>query len=84
MEDEGVHVWKKTVGKAVTNLSGPKRSGRRKKVLANEILPEFQHLEAGDVIPIGGSGPDWPVKSIEPPETLIVLGEPSRMGPAKV
>jgi hypothetical protein len=37
-----------------------------------EILPEFQHLEAGDVIPIGGSGPDWPVKSIEPCKSLVL------------
>jgi hypothetical protein len=37
-----------------------------------EILPEFQHLEAGDVIPIGGSGPDWPVKSIEPYKSLVL------------
>ena len=37
-----------------------------------EILPEFQHLEAGDVIPIGGSGPDWPVKSVEPYKSLVL------------
>jgi hypothetical protein len=37
-----------------------------------EIMPEFQHLEAGDVIPIGGSGPDWPVKSIEPYRSLVL------------
>ena len=37
-----------------------------------EILPEFQHLEVGDVIPIGGSGPDWPVKSIEPFKSLVL------------
>jgi hypothetical protein len=36
-----------------------------------EILPEFQHLEAGDVIPIGG-GPDWPVKSIEPYKSIVL------------
>ena len=36
-----------------------------------EILPEFQHLEAGDVIPIGG-GPDWPVKSIEPHKSIVL------------
>mgnify|MGYP001827824768 FL=1 len=36
-----------------------------------EILPEFQHLEAGDVIPIGG-GPDWPVKSIEPHRSIVL------------
>ena len=29
---------------------------------AEEILPEFQHLEPGDVIPIGGSN-GWPVLS---------------------
>jgi hypothetical protein len=36
-----------------------------------EILPEFQQLEAGDVIPIGG-GPDWPVKSIEPYKSIVL------------
>ena len=36
-----------------------------------EILPEFQHLEAGDVIPIGG-GPDWPVKEIEPYKSIVL------------
>jgi hypothetical protein len=36
-----------------------------------EVLPEFQHLEAGDVIPIGG-GPDWPVKSIEPYKSIVL------------
>ena len=43
---------------------------RMRKVLstfpsAYQILPEFQHLEAGDVIPLG-SGPSWPVRAIEP------------------
>jgi hypothetical protein len=36
-----------------------------------EVLPEFQQLEAGDVIPIGG-GPDWPVKSIEPYKSIVL------------
>ena len=31
---------------------------------AERISPQFQHLEAGDVIPIG-NGPDWPVKDLE-------------------
>ena len=38
---------------------------------ADEILPEFQHLEVGDVIPMG-SGPSWPVKSIEPYRSLVL------------
>jgi hypothetical protein len=36
-----------------------------------EILPEFQHLEPGDVIPMG-SGPSWPVKSVEPYRSLVL------------
>ena len=35
------------------------------------ILPEFQTLEAGDVIPIGG-GPDWPVAAAEPNRSLVL------------
>jgi hypothetical protein len=35
------------------------------------ILPEFQTLEAGDVIPIGG-GPDWPVAAVEPNRSLVL------------
>ena len=43
---------------------------------ANEIIPEFQHLEVGDVIPMG-SGPNWPVKAIEPNRVLLlVIKEP--------
>lgn len=39
---------------------------------ADRILPEFQQLEVGDVIPMG-SGPDWPVKSIEHESSLVVF-----------
>jgi hypothetical protein len=38
---------------------------------AERILPEFQHLEVGDVIPIG-NGPDWPVIDLEPNHFLLV------------
>lgn len=38
---------------------------------ATEILAEFQHLEAGDVIPLG-KGPDWPVHSVEPNRALVL------------
>ena len=38
---------------------------------ADRILPEFQHLEVGDVIPMG-SGPSWPVKAIEPNWSLLL------------
>lgn len=37
---------------------------------AERIIPEFQHLEVGDVIPIG-NGPDWPVKDLEPNRFLL-------------
>jgi hypothetical protein len=39
---------------------------------ADRILPEFQQLMVGDVIPMG-QGPDWPVKSIEPERSLVVF-----------
>jgi hypothetical protein len=43
---------------------------------ADRILPGFQHLEVGDVIPMG-SGPSWPVKAIEPNRSLVlVIREP--------
>jgi hypothetical protein len=38
---------------------------------ADQILSEFQHLEVGDVIPMG-SGPSWPVKAIEPFRSLVL------------
>lgn len=42
----------------------------------NRIIPEFQHLEVGDVIPMG-KPPSWPVKAIEPNKSiLIVIREP--------
>jgi len=43
---------------------------------ANRIIPEFQHLRVGDVIPMG-KPPSWPVKAIEPNRSLlIVIREP--------
>jgi hypothetical protein len=42
------------------------------------ILPEFQTLEAGDVIPIGG-GPDWPVAAVEPNRSLVLDIRPEGM-----
>jgi hypothetical protein len=38
---------------------------------ATRILPEFQHLAAGDLIPIG-RGPSWPVAVIEPGRALVL------------
>ena len=38
------------------------------------ILPEYQRLEAGDVIPIG-RGPGFPVAAIEPRRTLVLGGQ---------
>lgn len=38
---------------------------------AGTILPEFQHVAAGDVIPLG-SGPDWPVTVAEPGRSLVL------------
>jgi hypothetical protein len=38
---------------------------------AERILPEFQQLRAGDVIPLG-AGPSWPVAAAEPGRLLIL------------
>jgi hypothetical protein len=35
------------------------------------ILPEFQHLALGDVIPMG-SGPSWPVATVEAGRSLVL------------
>ncbi len=39
---------------------------------ADRIIPEFQYLQAGDVIPLG-AGPSWPVKALEPNQSLLIL-----------
>jgi hypothetical protein len=36
-----------------------------------QIMPEYQRLEAGDVIPMG-SGPSWPVATVEPYRSLVL------------
>ncbi|MGD8967686.1 MAG: SRPBCC family protein [Anaerolineae bacterium] len=36
-----------------------------------EVLPQYQHLEAGEAIPLGG-GPSWPVSAIEPNRSLVL------------
>jgi hypothetical protein len=38
---------------------------------ATRILPEFQHVAVGDVIPLG-RGPSWPVAAIEPNRALVL------------
>ena len=43
-------------------LSGPS---------ADRILPEFQRLAAGDVIPLG-KGPDWPVQVLDPERAMVL------------
>ena len=40
---------------------------------ANRVLPEFQQLSAGDVIPLG-RGQGFPVTAIEPYRTLVLSG----------
>jgi hypothetical protein len=43
---------------------------------ADRIIPGFQHLQVGDAIPLG-AGPSWPVKAIEPNQSLLVrLSDP--------
>jgi hypothetical protein len=41
---------------------------------AEEILPEFQHLSAGDLIPLG-RGPAFPVVTVEPLRALVLGGK---------
>jgi hypothetical protein len=41
---------------------------------AERILPEYQRLAAGDVIPIG-RGPGFPVTVVEPRRTLVLGGQ---------
>ncbi len=38
---------------------------------ADNVLPEYQDLAVGDVIPLG-RGPDWPVIVVEPERALVV------------
>jgi hypothetical protein len=38
---------------------------------ADVVLPEYQDVAAGDVIPLG-RGPDWPVIVVEPERALVV------------
>ena len=38
---------------------------------ANRILPEFQDLKVGDVIPLG-TGPGWPLAGVEPNRSLVL------------
>jgi hypothetical protein len=38
---------------------------------AEQVLPEYQDLKAGDTIPLG-KGPDWPVVEAEPERTLVL------------
>ncbi len=38
---------------------------------SRRVLPEFQHLAVGDVIPMG-SGPSWPVVAVEPNRSLVL------------
>jgi hypothetical protein len=45
---------------------------------ATRIIPEFQQLEAGDVIPIG-RGMGFPVKTVEQNRTLLLAGEADGM-----
>jgi hypothetical protein len=41
---------------------------------ADRVLPEFQSLKPGDVIPIGRATA-FPVRTVEPPLTLVLAGE---------
>jgi hypothetical protein len=41
---------------------------------ATRILPEFQHLNVGDEIPVGRAG-GFPIKAVEPGRALVLAGE---------
>jgi hypothetical protein len=41
---------------------------------ATRILPQFQHLNGGDEIPIGRAG-GFPVSLVDPPRALVLSGE---------
>ena len=45
---------------------------------ANEILPQFQDLAAGDVLPLGSGGPAMRVAICDPPEALVFRSEDGR------
>ena len=47
---------------------------------ADRILPELQHLDVGDVIPIGAGAPGFPVKAVEPRRTLLLGGQTDAFG----
>ena len=62
----------------------------------DRVLPEFQHLKTGDVIPLG-SGPNWPVALAEPNRALVIAPnvpgfeiswafvlEPTAIGPTRL
>jgi hypothetical protein len=42
---------------------------------ADQILPQFQHLAAGDVLPVGPNGPGMRVEICEPERTLAFRSE---------
>lgn len=41
---------------------------------AKEVLPQFQEIHAGDVIPIGKEG-GFPVRHVEPERSLVLAGD---------
>jgi hypothetical protein len=42
---------------------------------ANEILPEFQNLKTGDILPVGTKGPRMRVERLEPDRTAVFQSE---------
>lgn len=45
---------------------------------SDKVLPEFQSLAAGDVIPLG-RGPDWPVAVLHPQQAMVLEPVPGRV-----
>lgn len=42
---------------------------------ANEIIPEFQNLQVGDVLPVGSKGPRLRVEVLDPDRVLVLRSE---------
>jgi hypothetical protein len=50
---------------------------------AAEILPEFQHPEAGDEIYLHPTAPPLRIEIVEPPHTLVLFGSPADIAAEK-
>ena len=51
---------------------------------ADRILPEFQHLEVGDIIPTDPNGEGFTITALEPNRSLVMVAGTPRMGHVSV